>query len=249
MAMSSQLPRVAIAALRSAATYVVISVYVLIVGPPTLLLGMFTSVENLVYVLTRIGVRLAFALSGIRLRVAGREHLPIGRAAVYCGNHESNVDAPLLFYVLHPRLHMLYKAEFARVPILGQAVRHARCVPVYRDDRERSIQWLDEAIAMLRAGKSFLFFPEGTRGRPGTLLPFKKGGFIMAIRAQVPVVPVAMHGADGAMKRGGALIYPVTVSVRIGEPIETAGWTVDDRDIIVDKVRARMEELLARGPV
>jgi len=241
--------RVAMAALRSAATYVLISVYLLIVGPPTLLIGLFTPVEDLVYILSRIGVRLALALSGIRVRVAGREHLPAGRAAVYCGNHESNVDAPILFYVLHPRLHMLYKAEFSRVPILGPAMRHARCVPVYRDDRDRSIQWLDEATAMLRAGTSFLFFPEGTRGRPGALRPFKKGGFIMAIQSQAPIVPVAMHGADGAMKRGGALIYPVTVSVRVGEPVETAGCTVDDRDRLIDTVRARMGELLARGPL
>jgi len=102
---------------------------------------------------------------------------------------------------------------------------------------------------MLRAGTSFLFYPEGTRSEPGTLLPFKKGGFIMAIQAQVPVVPVATHGAYGAMKRGSWLIHPVTVSVRIGEPIETAGLTVNDRDVIVDKVRARMEEMLALGPM
>jgi 1-acyl-sn-glycerol-3-phosphate acyltransferase len=241
--------RVAIAAIRSTATYLLVSLYVLIVGPPTLLLGTFRSVEDLVYILSRIGVRLAFALSGIRIRIAGRENLPRGRAAVYCGNHESNVDAPILFSVLHPRLHMLYKAEFARVPILGQAIRHARCVPVYRDDRDKSIRWLDEAVPMLRAGTSFLFYPEGTRSRPGTLLPFKKGGFIMAIQAQVPVVPVAMHGAYGAMKRGSAIIYPVTVSVRIGQAIETTGLTLDDRDVIVEKVRASMAEMLAQGPV
>jgi 1-acyl-sn-glycerol-3-phosphate acyltransferase len=181
--------------------------------------------------------------------VTGRENLPTGRAAVYCGNHESNVDAPILFFVLHPRLHMLYKAEFGKVPILGRAIRHARCVPVYREDRDRSIRWLEEAVPMLRAGTSFLFYPEGTRSEPGTLLPFKKGGFIMAIQAQVPVVPVATHGAYGAMKRGSWLIHPVTVSVRIGEPIETAGLTVNDRDVIVDKVRARMEEMLALGPM
>ena len=168
----------------------------------------------------------------------GRENIPRGEGVVFCANHESNVDAPILFYVLHPRLHVLYKAEFGRVPILGAAIRHARCVPVYRDDRDRSIRWLDEAVPMMRAGTSFLFHPEGTRSRPGSLLPFKKGGFIMAIQAQVPIVPVTIHGSYDAMRRGNALIFPATIGVRIGEPIETTGLTHDDRDaLITDQVR------------
>ena len=239
----------AVAALRSLAAYLVVSLYILIVGPPALLLGVFVEVESLVYVLSRGGIRLALMLTGIRVRVAGRENIPVGRGAVFCANHESNVDAPVVFYALHPRLHMLYKAEFGRVPILGRAIRHARCVPVYREDRDRSIRWLDEAVPMLRAGTPFLFYPEGTRSQPGVLLPFKKGGFIMAIRAQVPIVPVTMHGAFNAMQRGSALIFPATIGVRIGEPIETAGWSTDDRDALIDKVRSRMQEMLARGPV
>jgi 1-acyl-sn-glycerol-3-phosphate acyltransferase len=120
---------------------------------------------------------------------------------------------------------------------------------VYRDDRDRSIRWLDEAVPMLAAGTPFLFFPEGTRSEPGTLLPFKKGGFIMAIRAQVPVVPVAMHGSYDAMARGSALIYPARISVRVGRPIETTGMTLDDRDGLIEQVRQRMKELLALGPI
>jgi 1-acyl-sn-glycerol-3-phosphate acyltransferase len=230
--------RVPVAAIRSAATYVLVSLYILIAGLPTLTLGLFRSVEDLVYVLSRIGVQLALVLSGIRVVVEGRERQPIGRGAVYCGNHESNVDAPLLFYALHPRMHTLY-----------QVIKAARCVPVYRDDRDRSIRWLDEAVRMIAAGTSFLFFPEGTRSEPGTLLPFKKGGFIMAIQAQAPVVPVAIHGSYDAMKRGSALIYPARISVRIGRPIETAGMTLDDRDGLIEQVRGRMKELLALGPI
>ena len=93
---------------------------------------------------------------------------------------------------------------------------------------------------MLRAGTPFLFHPEGTRSRPGVLLPFKKGGFIMAIQAQVPIVPVTIHGSYDAMRRGNALIFPATIGVRIGEPIATTGLTTDDRDLIIDQVRSRM---------
>ena len=82
---------------------------------------------------------------------------------------------------------------------------------------------IEAGAASIRSGNSFLIFPEGTRSRTDELLPFKKGGFIMAIKAQAPIVPVAIQGGRAAMQRGSAIIRPVTVSLRVGEPIETAG--------------------------
>ena len=99
----------------------------------------------------------------------------------------------------------------------------------------------------LRAGHSFLIFPEGTRSRTGQLLPFKKGGFIMAIQAQAPIVPVAIQGGRAAMKRGSAFVRPVRVSVRIGTPIPTTGLTLDDRDDLIARVRTEIERLLEEG--
>jgi 1-acyl-sn-glycerol-3-phosphate acyltransferase len=99
----------------------------------------------------------------------------------------------------------------------------------------------------LRAGNSFLIFPEGTRSRTGQLLPFKKGGFLMAIRAQVPVVPVAVQGGQAAMRKGSALVRPVRVTVRIGRPVLTAGLTTEDRDRLIADVRQEIECLMREG--
>ena len=101
----------------------------------------------------------------------------------------------------------------------------------------------------LRAGNSFLIFPEGTRSKTDEMLPFKKGGFIMAIKAAAPIVPVAIQGGRAAMRRGSRVIRPVTVSIRVGTPIETAGLTLDDRDGLILRVRDAIASLLAEGPI
>ena len=107
------------------------------------------------------------------------------------------------------------------MPILGRAARMAGFIPVERQTRSsRSRRWTRRRAALAR-GESFLVFPEGTRSRTGEMQPFKKGGFIMAIKAQVPVVPVAIEGGREAMAKGSAIIRPVTVRVRVGQSIDT----------------------------
>ena len=133
------------------------------------------------------------------------------------------MDPAVLFRALHPQLHILYKAELRKFPLMGTVLDVGGFVPVDRQDWRQSFESLEQGSASLRAGNSFLIFPEGTRSRTGDLLPFKKGGFIMAIKAQVPIVPVAISGGRAAMRKGSAIVRPVHVSVRIGEPIPTAG--------------------------
>jgi 1-acyl-sn-glycerol-3-phosphate acyltransferase len=198
---------------------------------------------DVLYIFGHGGVRLGLLLSGIRFKLAGAEYLPLDRAAVFCSNHQSNVDPPVLFHVLHPRMHILYKHEIDRIPILARAFRMGGFIPVDRRNKESAMRSIEKGAASLRSGNSFLIFPEGTRSRTDQLLPFKKGGFIMAIKAQAPIVPVAVQGGRDAMQKGSAIIRPVTISIRVGKPIETAGVDLDDRDELIERVRERMEKL------
>ena len=238
-----------IAAIRSITAYVIVSLWVLLVAPPGMLISLVTGAKKHLYVCGHIGVKMALALTGIRYRVAGREHLPLDRAAVYCANHQSNVDPPILFDALHPMMHILYKAELNRIPVLTRAFRFGGFIPVDRRNKEAAMRSIEAGAGSLRQGNSFLIFPEGTRSRTAELLPFKKGGFIMAIKAAVPIVPVAVQGGTAAMRKGSAFVRPATVSIRVGEPIETKGYSLQQRDQLIAIVRERIASLLAQGPV
>jgi 1-acyl-sn-glycerol-3-phosphate acyltransferase len=240
---------VLIAALRSAATYLAVSIYVLFAAPIGMLLAAVFRWKGILYILGHGGVRLARGLSGIRVRVAGREHLPLDRAAVYCANHQSNVDPPILFDVLHPRMHIVFKNEINAIPLLARAFRHGGFIPIDRRNKEAAMRSLEAGAQSIRAGNSFLIFYEGTRSKTDELLPFKKGGFLMAMRAQAPIVPVAVQGGRDAMRRGSRIIQPVTLSIRVGAPIETAGLQQTDRDALIARVRERIQALVAEGPV
>ncbi|HSL23066.1 MAG TPA: lysophospholipid acyltransferase family protein [Vicinamibacterales bacterium] len=236
-----------IALLRSLAAYLFVSLYVIVVGTPLIAIALVVRSPALLYWAGLIGVRGGMLLSGIRCRAEGTEHIQSGRAGVYAINHASNLEPPIAFAVLRrlfPRLGVLYKAELRKLPILVWGFDLAGFVPLERGNRDQSLPAIERAADALRRGMSFMIFPEGTRSRTGELLPFKKGGFIMAIKGQAPIVPMAVKGARDAMRKGSPIIRPVIVRVRLGEPIETRGMTLEDRDRVIAETRTRIETML-----
>src|SRR4029077_5433417 len=119
-----------IAAVRSFLAYVAVSLYVIVTAPIGMALAMTFGWTDLLYVFGHAGAQLGFSLAGIRFKVAGRENLPPGRGAVFCANHQSNVDPPVLFRAVHPRLRVLYKREIDRIPLLARAFRMAGFIPI-----------------------------------------------------------------------------------------------------------------------
>jgi 1-acyl-sn-glycerol-3-phosphate acyltransferase len=235
------------AAVRTAAAYVLVSLYIVLVGPPGMIIALVTGRVSHLYWLGLRGVRLGLWLTGIRYVAAGTEQIRTDRAVVYAMNHTSNLEPPIIYQVLEPvfpRFQILYKAVLRRTPILGRIFDIAGFVPIERTDRAQSDRAIAQAVRQLKAGNNFVVFPEGTRSRTGELLPFKKGAFIMAIQAQAPIVPVAVLGAAEAMRKGSPFIWPTVIQVKLGAPIDTAGLSVYDRDRVMQAVRDSMARLL-----
>jgi 1-acyl-sn-glycerol-3-phosphate acyltransferase len=237
-----------IAAVRTVLTYLSVSAYVAIAASVGMTLALLFRSVDVLYVLGHAGVRLALATSGIRLRVIGNRSFD--RGVVFCANHQSNVDPPILFHALHPRVRVLYKKEIDAIPLLARAFRMGGFIPIDRRNKESAMRSIEMGAAALRAGQSFLIFPEGTRSPTEDLLPFKKGGFIMAIKGEAPIVPVAITGGREAMRKGRWIIKPVTVTIRVGQPIETAGRDLSERSALIEKARRQIVEMLGvHGPV
>src|SRR3970040_1393434 len=149
--------RVAVAAVRSIATFLAISVYVIVLGPPAMLLAWVFSHPNFLYRAGIRGVQMGLQLSGIRYRAEGCEHIQRARPAVYCVNHSSNVEPPIVFDVLQelfPNLRILYKASLRRLPILGRVFEMVGFVPLERAEPGQSFPAVERAAGALRAGGS-----------------------------------------------------------------------------------------------
>jgi 1-acyl-sn-glycerol-3-phosphate acyltransferase len=215
---------------------------IFLVMPFLILWSLTTGNADFMYGVAMKFVRAAVRIAGIRVRVEGSGNIPPG-VCVFAANHVSNMD-PLAFVPAIPRrVALLVKKEVFRVPILAMAMRLAKLVPVDRDNREAAAGSVETAVKYLKEGLSFAVYPEGTRSRDGRLLPFKKGTFVMAIRAGVPVVPVSIVGAQDLLRKGEWRVHPGEVTIRFGPAVDVSPYTVEQRADLL----ARVEELVAAG--
>jgi len=210
--------------------------------PWLILWSLATGSVDFMYEVAMKFVRAAVRIAGVRVRVEGAGDIPPG-VCVFAANHVSNMD-PLAFVPAIPRrVAILVKKQVFRIPVLGMAMRMANFVPVDRDNREAAAGSVETAVKFLKEGLSFAVYPEGTRSADGRLLPFKKGTFVMAIRAGVPVVPVSIVGAQDLLRKGEWSVHPGEVTIRFGPAVDVSPYTVEKRGDLL----ARVEELVASG--
>jgi 1-acyl-sn-glycerol-3-phosphate acyltransferase len=206
----------------------VAAMLLLIFAPPVLLVAWLTRNHELVYPWAFFGARNWLRLSGMKVRVQGKQHVAPKQTYVFISNHRSYLDTATLFVYAGPRIGLLAKKELLKVPILGYGMGYVNVMAIDRSNRERAIQTTEAATSRIRSGRSFGVFAEGTRARPGDFLPFKKGAFYMAAQAGVPIVPVAIKNTDYLMGKGTGEARSGIIEMVILPPVSTAGVASDD---------------------
>jgi 1-acyl-sn-glycerol-3-phosphate acyltransferase len=208
-------------------TIVVVIVFVLLiflVMPWLILWSWLTGSQDLMYRASMGAVAVMLRAVGVRVQVEGVENIPAG-TCIFAANHTSYID-PLAFAPHIPRrVSLLLKKELFRMPILGFGMRMAKFVVVDRETRQGAANSLKDSLRYLSEGLSLALYPEGTRSPDGRLLPFKRGAFVMALQAGVPIVPVSIAGGRELMPKGTWAIHPGEVTIRFGTPIDSSGYT------------------------
>jgi 1-acyl-sn-glycerol-3-phosphate acyltransferase len=231
--------------IRTAIVAVFLSLYTLVLGPPLILYTLVTRSADLLYWVGVKGLVFITRVAGMRVQVEGRENIPPG-VCLFAANHTSNVDAAAIVDAIPRRIAIFGRKSLFDIPIVGLAFRLAKFVPVDRGNRDAALASVKQAVEYIKTGTSFLVYPEGTRSPDGRLHRFKKGSFVMAIEAGVPIVPVACSGAHRIMKKNSLVIHPGKVTVQFGKPIDVSGYNVEQRDALAqyvhDAVAAELPE-------
>jgi len=228
--------------LRAAFICIFLPLYILLLGPPLLIYTVLTKNPNPLYWTALKGVLFFVRAAGVRIKVKGTERIPPG-TVIFAANHTSASDPPAVVGAIPRRIAILLKRSLFGYPIVGQAFHLAQFIPVDRSDRDSAITSLEKATEAIKSGQSFLIYPEGTRSPDGRLQEFKKGTAVMAIKAGVPLVPIACSNAHRIMKKRDLKIYPGEILVEFLAPIDSTQYSLDQRE----DLNQRLHDELAAG--
>jgi 1-acyl-sn-glycerol-3-phosphate acyltransferase len=217
---------------------------------PQLLFALSESSGNWSHGVGRLWGHWILFCSGVRVKVRGRENIVREGPQIFFCNHNSYFDVFTLLSHLPAQYRWLAREELFHLPLFGTSMHKAGYVPINRSNSREAYRSVVAAADRVKNGTSLAIFPEGTRSPDGRLQPFKTGGSILAIKAQVPVVPVAILGTDRILPKGTFRLGPGRrVEIRIGQAIPTEGLHTRDKMQLTEQVRDRIKELLEAPPM
>ena len=221
------------------ALFVVVCVfaYLFLVGPICIVYTALRGNSDFLYRMGRLGCRMGIKLAGINLNIKGLDHVNPSRTYLFLANHQGNCDPAALLLAIPHNVRFIVKKELNRLPILNVAMRQGGFVFIDRKDRSSALQGMNQAVAQMQRGDSFLVFPEGTRTRSGSMGPFKKGPFFMALQAGVPLLPITISGSFQVMPPTKLRLNPGTITLTFHPEIETRGLSPSSRETLMEEVR------------
>jgi len=195
---------------------------------------------NSIHRVANLWARIILFLSGVRARVYGLENITSDGPQIYMANHQSDFDIFITLAYIPGQFRWIAKKELYRIPFFGAAMKRAGYIPIDRFNRERAIVSLDEAAETVRKGTSLMTFPEGTRSRDGTIKPFKKGLFYLALQAGVSIVPITIIGSGSIMPKRSLRVRPGEIILVVDTPIDPKAYSHETREELIATVRNRI---------
>jgi 1-acyl-sn-glycerol-3-phosphate acyltransferase len=219
-------------------------------GLVSLVISLFESSGRRQIAVARVWARCLLWVSGVRVRIEGLEKIAPDGSYVFVSNHLSYMDTPVVLANIPVQFRFLAKSGLFQIPLLGTHLARAGHIPVPRDDARAAVKTMTTAAQAIRdRGISLLIFPEGGRSQTGELAAFKEGAAYIAIRAGVPLVPVALKGTREILPFGSAHVRSGLVTMRIGEPVPTAQAHLRDRARVTAELHDRIASLLEDQPI
>ena len=222
-----------------------IGISVVVMGSVSLLASLFDATGRMQHRVAVLWARIVLRICMVRVEVSGLENLAPDRSYVFCCNHFSLIDTPVMFGNMPREFRVLARHNLWRIPFLGWHLNRAGHIPVHRESPRAAVRNLGEAAKKLRQGHSILMFPEGGRTRQPVMRKFKPGAAYIAIKAQVPIVPTALVGTRKILPPASAHLHPGSAELRVGKPISTTGLSSRDANRLIAEVQEEVGKLAA----
>jgi len=220
-----------------------IYLYTVLLGTLSLLSSLFDRSGRVQHAFARLWSWLILHTSSAPLTVQGLDRLALGQPAIYAANHSSALDIPVLYVGLPFQFRILAKLELFRLPFLGWHLHRSGQIPIDRTDARHSLRSLSAAAQTVKEGMPLVVFPEGGRCTDGHIQPFLGGTFYVAIKAQAPIIPMAIVGTFDALPMNSFVIRPTSFHLIIGDPIPTTGLVSRDMEALSARVHQAMSDL------
>jgi 1-acyl-sn-glycerol-3-phosphate acyltransferase len=216
----------------------------LVLGVLALITVPFDRKGKVVHQYARLWGKVALWANGVKVKVGGLENLKGKGPYVFMSNHQGSYDIFALLGHLPFQFKWLAKKELFSIPFFGWTMAAAGYISVDRKGTRETVEAMNEAAHKIREGMSVVIFPEGSRSQNGSLQPFKKGGFTLAIKSRVPIVPIAIDGSRTIMPKDRLKVSPGEIWIQLGSPIDTENFSLKDREVLMAKVKERITQNL-----
>jgi 1-acyl-sn-glycerol-3-phosphate acyltransferase len=215
----------------------------------TICVAMFRSTSPGIDWLVRTWGRLLVRAAGIDLRTENVERLDPSQRYILVANHYSYFDIPCIVAAIPQPIRFMAKVSLFKIPLFGWAIGRAGFIPIDRKNRRTAVKSFDLAADRIRKGNTIVIFPEEGRSKTRAMRPFQRGAFLLALKAEKTIVPIAIDSTFDIFPVGSKRVTPGRVTIRVGTPIETAGRSLRDKGALLEEARTQVETMLFGSPV